>query len=125
MNTMKTNLVLLIISVTLIYRIKAECNKDEVFTFDCGSKGTPHYYTNSEAVCSFGCKDGDRILSCEEVYPPPDQPEYKNKNCQEKAYDCANVGYPNWSDYEDFCNFNCLVEGDMLFTCEQVHFAKD
>ncbi|KAF2889350.1 hypothetical protein ILUMI_16823 [Ignelater luminosus] len=123
MNAMKTNLVLLIISVTLIYRINAECGKEEAFSFDCETKGTPHYYTNSEGVCSFGCKDGDRILSCEEAYPPPDQPEYKSNKCQEKAYYCAGMGNPKWSEFDDWCDFGCLV-GDMLFSCEQVHFAK-
>ncbi|KAF2883270.1 hypothetical protein ILUMI_22904 [Ignelater luminosus] len=121
---MKTNLVLLIISVTLIYRITAECSKLGINPFECGTKGTPHFYTNSEDVCIFGCKDGDRVLSCPDVYPPPDQPEYKNKNCHEKAYDCANKGDPHWSGYGKDCNFYCLVGDDMLFTCEQIYFAK-
>lgn len=99
--------------------------KDEKLAFDCATKGSPYYYRDHYGVCHFGCKNGETILNCKQTHPPPDLPEYENEDirCREKSFDCGSKGDPQWFYFNDECQFFCLVEGDLLFTCEQIHFT--
>ncbi|KAF2890612.1 hypothetical protein ILUMI_15561 [Ignelater luminosus] len=118
---MKINIfsILLLISITLIHNLKAEC-EGEARQFNCGTAGTPHFYRNSEGDCSFGCKNEDRILNCEESHPPPDLLEYKNEHCQEKAYDCKDKGKPVWIEYDNVCDFHC-TKRDVVYLCDVIY----
>lgn len=121
---MQNFFVFLVMSITIIHIIKADCNSNNTSAFDCKNKGSPHFYRDSSGACRFGCKNGNKILSCEELNPPPNKPEYKNAHCQEKAFNCEDRGRPKWIEYDDQCNFSCLVGGDILTSCDRLHFHK-
>ncbi|KAF2892782.1 hypothetical protein ILUMI_13391 [Ignelater luminosus] len=121
---MKITIFLILWFSTIVSAHQTYC-KDETKSFDCGTKGSPYYYRDHKGVCHFGCKNGERILNCKQVHPPPNLPEYWTDDvcCQKKTFDCGNKGDPQWFYFNDECQFFCLVEGDLLFTCEQIYFT--